>query len=83
MEFGTIEREIYVEASPQTVFEVVSSPDHLIFVCPHHDIGEATDVTADQRMERRAAEYLHHGDRVVRPVRALAASQGRYSQVLA
>jgi uncharacterized protein YndB with AHSA1/START domain len=29
MEFGTIEREVYVEASPEIVFEVVSSPDHL------------------------------------------------------
>ena len=29
MEFGIIEREIYVEASPEVVFEVVSSPDHL------------------------------------------------------
>jgi uncharacterized protein YndB with AHSA1/START domain len=29
MEFGTIEREIYVEASPDIVFDVVSSPDHL------------------------------------------------------
>ena len=29
MEFGSIEREIYVEASPDVVFDVVSSPDHL------------------------------------------------------
>jgi uncharacterized protein YndB with AHSA1/START domain len=29
MEFGTIEREIYVDASPEVLFEVVSSPDHL------------------------------------------------------
>ncbi|QXJ23613.1 SRPBCC family protein [Actinomadura graeca] len=29
MEFGTIEREIFVEASPEVVFGVVSSPDHL------------------------------------------------------
>ena len=29
MEFGSIEREIYIEASPETVFEVVSSPGHL------------------------------------------------------
>ena len=29
MEFGTIEREIYVGASPEVVFEVVSSPGHL------------------------------------------------------
>src|SRR3954451_13793347 len=29
MELGTIEREVYVEASPEIVFDVVSSPDHL------------------------------------------------------
>jgi uncharacterized protein YndB with AHSA1/START domain len=29
VEFGTIEREIYVEAPPEIVFEVVSSPGHL------------------------------------------------------
>ncbi|WP_327088075.1 SRPBCC family protein [Nonomuraea sp. NBC_01738] len=29
MEFGTIEREIFVEAAPEIVFDVVSSPDHL------------------------------------------------------
>ena len=29
MEFGSIEREIHVDASPEVVFEVVSSPDHL------------------------------------------------------
>jgi uncharacterized protein YndB with AHSA1/START domain len=29
MELGTIEREIYVEASPEVVYDVVSSPDHL------------------------------------------------------
>ena len=29
MEFGTIEREIYVDAAPEIVVEVVSSPDHV------------------------------------------------------
>ena len=29
MEFGTIERELYIEASPEVVFDVVSSPAHL------------------------------------------------------
>ena len=29
MEYGTIEREIHVDASPEVVFDVVSSPDHL------------------------------------------------------
>lgn len=29
MEFGRIEREIFVEAAPEIVFDVVSSPEHL------------------------------------------------------
>ena len=29
MEFGSIEREIYVDAPPATVFDVVSSPAHI------------------------------------------------------
>jgi uncharacterized protein YndB with AHSA1/START domain len=29
MEYGSIEREIYVDASAEVVFEVVSSPEHL------------------------------------------------------
>ena len=29
MELSTIEREIYIEASPEVVFEVVSSPNHV------------------------------------------------------
>ena len=29
MEYGSIEREIYIEASPEIVFDVVSSPEHL------------------------------------------------------
>jgi uncharacterized protein YndB with AHSA1/START domain len=29
MEFGSIDREIYVDAAPEIVFDVVSSPDHL------------------------------------------------------
>ena len=29
MEFGSIEREIHVEASPEVVYEVISSPEHI------------------------------------------------------
>jgi uncharacterized protein YndB with AHSA1/START domain len=29
MEYGTIEREIQIDASPATVFEVITSPEHL------------------------------------------------------
>jgi len=41
MEFGTIEREIYVEAAPEVVFEVVSNPDHVKQWWPdeaHYDV---------------------------------------------
>jgi uncharacterized protein YndB with AHSA1/START domain len=42
MEFGTIEREIYVDASPEVVYEVVSSPDHLRHWWPDEARYEAT-----------------------------------------
>jgi uncharacterized protein YndB with AHSA1/START domain len=29
MEYGSIERELHVDASPEVVFEVVSSPEHI------------------------------------------------------
>ncbi|MBB5789340.1 SRPBCC family protein [Jiangella mangrovi] len=29
MEYGTLERQIHIEASPEVVFEVVSRPEHL------------------------------------------------------
>lgn len=29
MEYGSIEREIHVEATPEVVYEVISSPEHL------------------------------------------------------
>ncbi|MGI5376481.1 SRPBCC domain-containing protein [Streptomyces sp. CA-251387] len=29
MEYGSIEREIYIEATPEVVYEVVSRPEHL------------------------------------------------------
>lgn len=29
MEYGTLERDIRIDASPATVFEVITSPDHL------------------------------------------------------
>ena len=51
----------------EAVRRFLSNPDHLIFVCPHHDIGEATEVTAEKRVERQTAEYLHHGDRASPP----------------
>jgi len=40
MEYGSIEREIHVEASPEVVFEVVSRPEHLKEWWPDDARGE-------------------------------------------
>jgi len=48
MEYGTIEREIYVEAAPEIVFEVVSSADHLKEWWPDDARYEATPGSAGE-----------------------------------
>jgi hypothetical protein len=45
----------------------LNNPDHLIFVCPHHDIGEAAGTRGEDRTERQLAEYRHHGDHAIPP----------------
>jgi uncharacterized protein YndB with AHSA1/START domain len=42
MEFGSIERDVSVEASPEVVFEVVSSPEHVRQWWPDDARYEAT-----------------------------------------
>ena len=41
MEYGTIEREIHVQASPEVAFAVVSQPEHLREWWPDDASGEA------------------------------------------
>ncbi len=42
MEYGTIERAVHIDASPTTVFEVITSPDHLKEWWPDEAVIEAT-----------------------------------------
>ena len=42
MEYGTIEREIQIDASPDTVFEVITSPEHLKEWWPDEAVIEPT-----------------------------------------
>ena len=46
MEFGSIEREIHIDASPEVVFEVVSSPEHIREWWPDDAHYEATPGSA-------------------------------------
>lgn len=48
----------------------LADPDHLIFICPHHDIGNVGDIADEVRTERQVAEHLHHGDRAIPPRQA-------------
>ncbi len=45
----------------------LDNPDHLIFVCPHHDIGETPDAAGQDRVQRQISEHTHHGDPGVPP----------------
>lgn len=42
-------------------------PDHLAFICPHHDIGDVTDLPENDQLQRQIAEFEHHGDKTIPP----------------
>jgi hypothetical protein len=54
-------------AEVEAVRHFLDHPDHLIFVCPHHDIGDAPGTAGEGRLERQLAEYRHHGDHAIPP----------------
>jgi hypothetical protein len=54
-------------AEVEAIRHFLDNPDHLIFVCPHHDIGGAAGSMGEDRVDRQLAEYLHHGDRGIPP----------------
>jgi hypothetical protein len=40
----------------------LGDPDHTLFVCPHHNIGDTDGLPEDERLARREVEFHHHGD---------------------
>lgn len=50
--------------------EFLAVPDHLIFVCPHHDIGNSRASDPTVRLRDQELEYLHHGDIAIPPRQA-------------
>jgi hypothetical protein len=52
-------------AEVEAVRAFLAQPDHLLFVCPHHDIGDAPDAAHNDRLRRQTADFLHHGDRTI------------------
>jgi hypothetical protein len=58
---GAAENEV------EAVRRFLSDPDHVIFICPHHDIGDAPDASGEALRDRQIAEHLHHGDHAIPP----------------
>jgi len=54
-------------AEVEAIRKFLSHPDHLVFICPHHDIGDVPDLPYDERLERQVADFLHHGDKTIPP----------------
>jgi hypothetical protein len=54
-------------AEVEALRRFLTNPDHVLFACPHHDIGEAEGAVGEGRAERQLAEYRHHGDHGVPP----------------
>lgn len=44
------------------VREFLARPDTMLFVCPHHDVGDTEGLTSDTALARQVAEFHHHGD---------------------
>ncbi|KXU88852.1 hypothetical protein CI15_10445 [Paraburkholderia monticola] len=49
----------------EAVEAFLGDPDHLAFVCPHHDIGELESLPESSHLQRQIEEYRHHGDRTI------------------
>jgi hypothetical protein len=54
-------------AEVEAVRDFLADPDHLVFICPHHDIGDVPDLPHDERLQRQLADFLHHGDKTIPP----------------
>lgn len=50
------------EAEIAAIRSFLDDPDHTVFVCPHHDIGDADELAPGARLARQELEFHHHGD---------------------
>jgi hypothetical protein len=53
--------QVTAEREVEAIRRFLDSPDHLIFVCPHYDIGETADAARQEPGDRQIAEHLHDG----------------------
>lgn len=51
----------------EAVRRFLAQPNNLVFICPHHDIGDVGALPHDQRLGRQLGDFRHHGDRTIPP----------------
>lgn len=49
-------------AEVAAVRDFLVRPNTMLFVCPHHDIGDIEGLAPDAALARQVAEFRHHGD---------------------
>jgi hypothetical protein len=54
-------------AETAAVRAFLDDPDHLVFVCPHHSVGDADNLSDAERMRLQERDFLHHGHRTIPP----------------
>jgi hypothetical protein len=55
------------DAEIAAVRAFLDDPDHTLFVCPHHDIGNTDGLPESERLAREEIEFHHHGDPAIPP----------------
>ena len=50
------------DAEIRAIAAFLDDPDHTLFVCPHHDIGDVDGLPEVERLARQELEFHHHGD---------------------
>jgi hypothetical protein len=55
------------DAEIAAVRAFLDHPDHLVFVCPHHSIGDADNLSDVEREQLQEQDFFHHGDRTIPP----------------
>lgn len=51
----------------EAVRAFLDHPDHLAFICPHHDIGDVAHLPDNEQLQRQIVEFEHHGDKTIPP----------------
>jgi hypothetical protein len=50
------------DAEIGAVRSFLDNPDNTLFICPHHNIGNADELPEGERLARQELEFHHHGD---------------------